>query len=201
MRLKRAVDVVVSTIGAVFLIPLWLVVALAIKLDSPGPVLHLAVRVGKNGEDFVLYKFRTMMADAAATGPGITRRGDPRITRFGRILRSLKFDETPQLINVMRGDMSLVGPRPEDPRYVLGYSAEQRRVLTVRPGLCSPAIVKYRHEEALLKDSEDPESTYVRVVLPDKLRMDLDYVDHHSLPGDLRILIGSVLSILERSPR
>ncbi len=199
MRAKRAVDVILSMIGALFLTPLWAVVALAIKLDSPGPVLHRAVRVGKNGEDFILYKLRTMTAEAAASGPGITRRGDPRITRFGRILRNLKLDETPQLINVMRGDMSLVGPRPEDPRYVMGYSPEQRRVLTVRPGLCSPAIVKYRHEEALLGDSEDPESTYVQVVLPDKLMMDLEYIDHRSLPGDLRILIRSLLSILGRS--
>lgn len=201
MTLKRIVDVVLSTIGAILLIPLWMGVAIAIKLDSPGPVLHRAVRVGINGEHFVLYKFRTMTADAVATGPGITRRGDPRITRFGRTLRSLKLDESPQLINVMRGDMSLVGPRPEDPRYVLGYSPEQRRVLTVRPGLCSPAAIKYRHEEALLGDSEDPERAYVRSVLPDKLRMDLEYIDHRSLPGDLRILIRSLVSILGRSPQ
>jgi lipopolysaccharide/colanic/teichoic acid biosynthesis glycosyltransferase len=201
VTLKRAVDVILSTIGAVFLIPLWLLVALAIKLDSPGPVLHRAVRVGMNGERFVLYKFRTMAADAVATGPGITRRGDPRVTRLGRMLRSLKLDETPQLINVIRGDMSLVGPRPEDPRYVLGYSPEQRRVLTVRPGLCSLATVKYRHEEAFLANSDDPENTYVHVVLPDKLRMDLEYIDHHSLPGDLGILIRSLLSILGRSPQ
>lgn len=198
--LKRAVDVTLSTLGGIFLTPLWVVVAVMIKLDSPGPVLHRAVRVGRDGEHFVLYKFRTMTVDAVSTGPGITRRGDPRVTRVGGILRSLKFDETPQLINVIRGDMSLVGPRPEDPRYVLGYSPEQRRVLTVRPGLCSPAVVKYRHEEALLEASEDPESTYVNVVLPDKLRMDLDYINHRSLPGDLRILIRSVLSILGRSP-
>jgi len=198
--LKRAIDVALSTIVGIFLTPLWAMVALTIKLDSPGPVLHRAVRVGKDGEHFVLYKFRTMMVDATSSGPGITRRGDPRVTRVGGILRSLKFDETPQLINVMRDDMSLVGPRPEDPRYVLEYSPEQRRVLTVRPGLCSPAVIKYRHEEALLEASEDLESTYVNVVLPDKLRMDLDYIDHRSLPGDLRILIRSVLSILGRSP-
>jgi lipopolysaccharide/colanic/teichoic acid biosynthesis glycosyltransferase len=201
VTLKRAVDVILSTIGAVFLVLLWLLVALAIKLDSPGPVLHRAVRVGMNGERFVLYKFRTMAADAVSTGPGITRRGDPRITRLGRLLRSLKLDETPQLINVIRGDMSLVGPRPEDPQYVLGYSPEQRRVLTVRPGLCSLATVKYRHEEALLANSDDPENTYVHVVLPDKLRMDLEYIDHRSLPGDLGIMIRSLLSILGRSPQ
>ena len=198
--IKRAVDIALAAVGAALLSPMWLLVGLAIKLDSPGPVLYRSVRVGLHGGRFVLYKFRTMAVDAASTGPGITRRGDPRITRIGRLLRRLKFDETPQLINVLRGDMSLVGPRPEDPRYVLGYSGDQRRVLSVRPGLCSPAVIKYRHEEALLEASDDPERTYVEVILPDKLRIDLEYIDNRSLAVDLGILIRAFLSLIDRIP-
>lgn len=198
--IKRAIDVVASAIGTTLLSPVWVLVSLAIRVDSAGPVLHRSVRVGLNGEQFTLYKFRTMGIDAASTGPGITRRGDPRITRVGRVLRRLKIDETPQLINVLRGDMSLVGPRPEDPRYVRGYSVEQRRVLSVRPGLCSPAVIKYRHEEALLEASDDAERTYVDVILPDKLSMDLDYIDSRSLVSDLRILGGALVSLIQRIP-
>ena len=198
---KRVVDIVVSLCGVIVLAPLWMLVAVAVKLSSRGPVFHHAVRVGKDGEHFVVYKFRTMVADASSTGPGITGRGDPRVTQLGRQLRRLKIDETPQLINVLRGEMSLVGPRPEDPRYVAGYTPEQLRVLTVRPGVCSPAVVKYRHEEALLDAADDPEGAYVRVILPDKLRMDLDYIDNRSLIGDLKILGLAFISVFARAAR
>jgi len=198
---KRVFDVIVSLCGVILLAPLWVLVAVAVKLSSRGPVFHHAVRVGKDGEHLVVYKFRTMVADASSTGPGITRRSDPRVTALGRQLRRLKIDETPQLINVLRGEMSLVGPRPEDPRYVAGYTPEQLRVLTVRPGVCSPAVVKYRHEEALLDAADDPEEAYLRVVLPDKLRMDLQYIDNRSLIGDLRILGLALLSLWGRRPQ
>jgi len=154
---KRAFDVVVSALVVAVASPLWLLVVLLIKMDTKGPVLHRALRVGRGGREFTLFKFRTMQADARATGPIITRRDDPRITRVGRVLRWAKIDEMPQLINVLKGDMSIVGPRPEDPRYVAEYTREQRRVLTVRPGMASPAFIAYRHEEEMLAGQDDPE--------------------------------------------
>src|SRR5207244_4623101 len=143
---KRAFDLAVATIGLVVLLPVMLVVALLVKLDSKGPILYRADRVGRYGREFRLYKFRTMIEGAHKHGPAITARDDPRITRLGRILRTSRIDELPQLVNVIRGDMSLVGPRPEDPTYVAFYTPEQSRLLSVRPGITSPASVAYRNE-------------------------------------------------------
>lgn len=197
--LKRAFDVVVSASVVLIALPLWAVVAVAIKLSSPGPVFHRARRIGKDGRPFTLYKFRTMVADADAQGPGITRRDDPRITRVGRFLRRMKIDEMPQLLNVLRGEMSIVGPRPEDPRYVARYTPEQRRVFSVRPGMASPAFLKYRHEEELLAAlGGNLEEAYLQHVLPDKLRMDLDYIACQSFAYDLAILAQAALSLFTR---
>ena len=186
--LRRLSDLIAAGAGLIILSPLFLVVALLVRLTSPGPALHRARRVGKDGRLFTLYKFRSMREGAAAAGPGITRSGDDRITRVGGWLRRTKLDELPQLINVWKGDMSLVGPRPEDPRYVESYTAEQRRVLSVRPGITSAASVLYRHEEELLQ-GEDWERTYREKVMPDKLRIELDYLQHRTLGGDLGILL------------
>jgi len=194
---KRAFDVVVSALVVAVASPLWLLVVLLIKMDTKGPVLHRALRVGRGGREFTLFKFRTMQADARATGPIITRRDDPRITRVGRVLRWAKIDEMPQLINVLKGDMSIVGPRPEDPRYVAEYTREQRRVLTVRPGMASPAFIAYRHEEEMLAGQDDPEERYARDILPAKLAMDLDYVDRRSFPSDLAILGKAAVSLVK----
>lgn len=197
--LKRAFDVVVSALVVLVALPLWAAVAVAIKLDSPGPVFHRARRIGKDGRPFTLYKFRTMVADADARGPGITRRDDPRITRVGGFLRRMKIDEMPQLLNVLKGEMSIVGPRPEDPRYVARYTPEERRVFAVRPGMASPAFVKYRHEEELLAAlGGDLEEAYLQHVLPDKLRMDLDYIARQSFGYDLAILAQAALSLFTR---
>lgn len=197
--LKRAFDVVVSASVVLIALPLWAVVAVAIKLSSPGPVFHRARRIGKDGRPFTLYKFRTMVADADAQGPGITQRDDPRITRVGRFLRRMKIDEMPQILNVLRGEMSIVGPRPEDPRYVARYTPEQRRVFSVRPGMASPAFLKYRHEEELLAAlGGDLEEAYLRHILPDKLRMDLDYIARQSFAYDLAILAQAALSLFTR---
>ena len=194
--LKRAFDFVVSFLVILIALPLWLAVAMVIKLDSPGPVFHRATRIGKDGKPFTLYKFRTMVADAPQRGPGITQQADPRITCVGRFLRSLKIDEMPQLINVLKGEMSIVGPRPEDPRYVAHYTPEQRRVLSVRPGMASPAFNKYRHEEELLAAAgDDLERVYLTQILPDKLRLDLDYIEQQSFPYDLAILARAALSL------
>lgn len=197
---KRVFDVVVATLAIIVTVPLWFVIAVAIKAASRGPVIYRAARVGKNGRTFQILKFRTMTPDDGPAGPLVTRLGDPRVTFLGQWLRRTKLDELPQLVNVLRGDMSLVGPRPEDPHYVALYSDEQRRVLTVRPGIVGPAAIEYRHEEAVLASAEDFERAYIEVVLPRKLQIDLEYVDHHSLWGDVKILLTAA-DALFRSDR
>ena len=187
MIAKRIFDFIMAGIGLLVLSPLFLVLALLIKTTSPGPVFHRAERMGKNGDLFRLYKFRSMAANAAQVGAGITCAGDCRITPVGRVLRRCKLDELPQLINVLKGEMSLVGPRPEDPRYVARYTPEQRRVLSVRPGITSAASVHYRNEETILAGPQW-EQQYLTVVLPDKLRLDLDYLDHRTFWSDIGII-------------
>jgi lipopolysaccharide/colanic/teichoic acid biosynthesis glycosyltransferase len=198
--LKRVFDITISTFFLSAFSPFFLLIAMFIKVDSEGPVLHRAQRIGKGGKPFTLYKFRTMVADASRRGPGITQQDDPRITRVGRFLRKLKIDEMPQLINVFKGEMSIVGPRPEDPCYVAHYTPEQRRVLSVRPGMASPAFIKYRHEEELLAAAgDDWECVYLTQILPDKLRMDLEYIEQQSFLGDLAILAQAALRLFERN--
>jgi lipopolysaccharide/colanic/teichoic acid biosynthesis glycosyltransferase len=173
-------------------------IAIGIKLDSPGPILYRGPRVGRDGRLFDILKFRTMVVGARTIGPGITIASDARITRFGRFLRWAKLDELPQLLNVLRGEMSLVGPRPEDPRYVSLYTAAQRRVLSVLPGITSPASVSFRHETLLL-DGEAWEDVYVNELLPHKLAIDLDYVDHYSFWRDIQILWLTARTLFCRS--
>jgi lipopolysaccharide/colanic/teichoic acid biosynthesis glycosyltransferase len=192
--IQRTIDLTAAIFGLIVLSPLFLVVAAMIKLTSPGPVFHRAERVGKDGVLFTLFKFRSMRADAAAAGPGITRSGDNRITPVGRWLRRSKMDELPQLLNVFRGEMSLVGPRPEDPRYVALYSPEQRRILSVRPGITSAASVQYRHEESMLTGA-DLEKQYVNEVMPAKLQIDLDYLSRRTTTSDLGILWQTFLAL------
>ena len=192
--MKRLFDFVAALIGLIVLSPLFLITSLLIKLISPGPIFHRGERAGLNGKSFRLYKFRTMILNAATLGPGITARNDPRVTAVGRFLRSTKVDELPQLINVLKGDMSLVGPRPEDPRYVAEYTAEQRRVLTVRPGITSPASLVYRDEEKLLSDS-DWEKEYRAKILPTKLAIDLAYISNRTILSDLFVIVRTLLSV------
>jgi lipopolysaccharide/colanic/teichoic acid biosynthesis glycosyltransferase len=196
----RATDLSVSLLGLVIASPLLLLVALAVKCSSPGPVFHRAERVGKDRRLFTLYKFRSMVQDAADRGPGVTGHGDPRVTRVGRILRRTKLDEWPQLFNTLIGDMSLVGPRPEDPRYVASYSADQLEVLRVKPGITSPATVLHRHEEELLT-GPDWEETYLTRILPAKLRLELDYLARRTVFTDLRILAETALAIFTKPRR
>lgn len=195
---KRIFDLSVSVGFLVLFSPFYLLVALLIKLDSLGPVHYRAVRVGKGGRLFTLFKFRTMKENTSEIGPGITQRSDPRITRIGKILREIKIDEIPQLWNVIRGDMSLVGPRPEDPRYVEKYNEEQRKVLLVKPGLSSPASIHYRNEEKLLVGQADNlEEYYIRSVMPEKLKIDLDYVENRSLMRDVAICLRTAFTVLK----
>ncbi|RLT34328.1 MAG: sugar transferase [Chloroflexi bacterium] len=184
---KRAFDILCALLGLLLLAPVFVIVALWIRLTSPGPVFYCPTRIGRNGRPFRLYKFRTMRQDADRTGPGITRAADDRITRVGRLLRRSKLDEFPQLLNVLQGAMSLVGPRPEDPRYVVHYSPDERIVLAVRPGMTSLASIRYRNEELLLQ-GERWEETYINRVMRDKLRVDRRYVENWSLGLDLQIL-------------
>jgi lipopolysaccharide/colanic/teichoic acid biosynthesis glycosyltransferase len=173
--------------GLIVLAPAFGLIALAIALDSRGPIFYRGPRIGRHGTPFKIVKFRTMVTGADRLGPGITIANDPRTTRIGRFLRWTKLDELPQLLNVLRGEMSMVGPRPEDPRYVSMYTAAQRRVLSVRPGITSRASVSLRHEERLLSGNAW-ERLYVQDILPRKLALDLEYVDHFTLWQDVQIL-------------
>jgi len=190
--LKRALDLALASLGLLLLTPLLVVIALAVVLDSPGPAMYLGRRTGRGGREFHLYKFRSMTAGADRTGPGITSAGDRRVTRVGHFLRRHKLDELPQLWNVVRGDMSLVGPRPEDPRYVALYTSEQRVVLSVRPGITGIASLRYRHEEELLQ-GPDWETVYLTNIMPAKLSLELAYLEHANLFTDMVLLLATVL--------
>lgn len=192
--MMRLIDVLAAALGLLILSPLLLALALWVKLSSPGPIFYRARRVGRGGQLFHLYKFRTMVADADRQGPGITTAGDSRITPVGRFLRRTKLDELPQLLNVLKGEMSLVGPRPEDPRYVALYNAEQQRVLQVRPGITSPASLQYRNESELLR-GRDWETVYTQEILPHKLALELDYLQKRSVWRDLGLIGQTVLSL------
>jgi lipopolysaccharide/colanic/teichoic acid biosynthesis glycosyltransferase len=193
---KRAIDLVVSVVGLAILSPLLLLLALAVKISSPGPVFFLQERVGRFGKHFRIVKFRSMITGADRTGLGITIAGDCRITKVGSILRWLKLDELPQLWNVACGDMSLVGPRPELPIYVLAYSESERLVLSVRPGITDNASIAFRDEEMLLIGSEETaDHLYRRVILPRKLALSCSYIPMMSLHKDVAILIKTLLSV------
>lgn len=194
---KRAFDVLVAGLGLVLLSPLLLVLAVWIKLDSPGPVFFRQERVGRLGRPFRIHKFRTMVHDAPARGLQITVGQDRRITRAGAFLRSSKLDELPQLIDVLQGTMSLVGPRPEVPRYVRHYPpAVREKVLSVRPGITDIASIEYRRESELLARASDPERAYVEEVLPHKLRYAEQYVDSASLWLDVRLMWRTLVAVI-----
>ena len=186
--MKRIFDIVMSGLGLIILSPLFLVLAIWIKLDSPGPVFYRQVRVGRHNKDFRIFKFRSMRV-GSDKGSLVTIGGrDPRITRSGYFIRKFKLDELPQLINVFIGDMSLVGPRPEVRHYVDYWTPEQMHVLDVRPGITDPASIKFRNENELLEKAEDPERYYIDVIMQEKIRLYLDYVEHHSFWGDIGLI-------------
>jgi lipopolysaccharide/colanic/teichoic acid biosynthesis glycosyltransferase len=189
--MRRFVDIVAAGIGLIVLSPLFLVLAIWIKRDSPGPVFYRAQRIGRNGIPFGLYKFRSMVVGADKAGPGITIAGDQRVTPSGRILRKYKLDELPQLINVVKGDMSLVGPRPEAPQYVALYDNRQRAVLSVRPGITSPASLHYRDEESLLQGQEW-EQLYTGQIMPHKLEIELTYLQQRTLATDVQLILQTI---------
>jgi len=193
---KRAFDILVSVAGLIVLLPLLLLVATAIKLDSSGPVFFRQWRVGRKFRRFGIYKFRTMIDDAFDRGLPITVGRDSRITRVGKILRKTKIDELPQLLNVLKGDMSLVGPRPEVPRYVELFRPDYEHILKVRPGLTDLASLKYSDEASILGQSANPEGDYVARLLPDKIRLAKEYIQRSSLLFDVKLIVETIIKLV-----
>lgn len=192
---KRLFDIVCSACGLILLSPVYLIAALAVGLTSPGGVLFRQERMGLGGKPFTIYKFRTMRKDNA--GLKITTASDNRITSVGRILRKTKLDELPQLLNVLKGDMSLVGPRPEVREYTDLYSEEQRQVFLVRPGITGVASIRYRNENDILSSSSDPNQTYIEEVMPEKLRLDLSYIPRACVSRDIALIFETLAVVLK----
>ncbi len=191
---KRALDILAATAGLILLSPVLGLVACCIKLTSRGPAFYRQVRIGKGGRPFQILKFRSMTMQTSNRDLKITVAGDSRVTPVGRFLRRYKVDELPQLWNVIRGDMSLVGPRPEVPVYIEGYTREQRMVLSVRPGITDTASLAYRHEEEILANQGDPEQFYRTQILPDKLARNRAYLEKITLQNDIRIIVKTISS-------
>ena len=190
---RRLTDILLALTGLAVLGPVMIALAAAVRLRDGAPVIYRARRVGQHGREFGLFKFRTMIP---AGGSSVTVWADPRVTPLGRRLRRLKLDELPQLFNVLRGEMSVVGPRPEDPFYVALYSDEQRRVLSVKPGITGVAALEYADEESLLR-GDDPESTYRYTIMPAKLQLELDYLDRRSARTDAELILRTAAVVVE----
>ncbi len=197
MIAKRLFDLLLTLPGLLLLLPLMAVIALWVRLDSPGPVLFRQQRVGRGGVSFALLKFRSMRVDAEKLGPKVTVGADPRITRSGQFLRKSKLDELPQLFNVVMGQMSLVGPRPEVPEYVAHYPAEiHDKVLSVLPGITDLASIEFRNENAMLEGVDDPVATYLNEIMPIKLGYYVSYVEQRSLWLDLQIIFRTFWAVV-----
>ena len=196
--MKRLFDIVVSLVGLICFFPVLFLAAILIKLDSPGPVFFRQTRMGMRFRSFQILKFRTMVEDAPKLGGPITYGNDPRITRAGRILRKTKLDELPQLINVLKGEMTFVGPRPEVPRYVELFRDDYREILKIRPGITDLASIKYCDEAGLLAQSQNPEEEYVGHVLPDKIRLAKEYLHRSSIFFDLVVIFKTLRGLLTR---
>lgn len=194
---KRVFDVCVSFAGLILLSPLFVGIAIAIRCTSPGPVLFRQLRIGFCGRPFTILKFRTMVVSAPSLGPNVSPADDPRVTRIGAFLRRSYLDEIPQLLNVIRGDMSLVGPRPETPEFVALYTPEERRVLQVRPGMAGPSTLAFESEAKVLAGTDDPYRHYVDHLLHERVGADLEYLDRQSFLYDLHVLVKSVLMVFE----
>ena len=193
--LKRLMDIVISGSALLVIWPVLLIVAIAIKIDDPGPVFYRQVRVGRGGKTFRIFKFRTMVVDADKKGLAITVGRDNRITRVGALLRKTKLDELAQLINVFTGEMSFVGPRPEVQKYVDMYTPYQRQVLLVRPGITDYASIAYRNENDMLAGAQDPERMYIDVIMPDKIELNMKYLREISPLADIRLIFGTIAAV------
>lgn len=194
---KRAMDIVLSACALAVLWPLLLLIALAIWIDDPGPVFYRQVRVGRNGKTFRIFKFRSMVMDADKKGLAITVGRDSRITRVGTVLRKTKLDELAQLLNVLFGQMSFVGPRPEVPKYVELYTPYQRQVLLVRPGITDYASIAYRNENDLLAGAPNPETMYIEQIMPDKIELNMKYLREISPLADIRLILKTIVAVIK----
>ena len=193
---KRIFDIIASGIGIIILSPIFLIIALLIKKESDGPVFFKQIRVGEKGKHFKILKYRTMVVDAEKLGRQITVGNDSRITKVGGFLRKYKLDELPQLINVFKGDMSLVGPRPEVPKYVEMYNEEQRKVLEVKPGITDLASIRYKDENELLGTAEDPDDMYINTIMPDKLALNIEYINKSNIFLDIYIIFKTIIKCI-----
>ncbi len=194
---KRTFDFTCSLVGLVLLLPFFLIISLWIKLDSRGGIFYKQLRVGRYNKDFYLYKFRTMANGSDKKSLITIGNDDSRITSAGRFLRKYKVDELPQLINVLKGDMSLVGPRPEVRKYVDLYSEQQMKVLNARPGITDIASIKFRNENEILKNQENPEQYYMEILMPEKLNLNLQYLSERSFFGDILLIINTFFKIIK----
>lgn len=193
---KRIFDFICSTLGLIVLSPVLLAIAIKIKTGSDGSIFFKQIRVGEKNKEFEILKFRTMVVDAEKLGRQITVGNDNRITKIGAFLRKYKLDELPQLINVFKGDMSLVGPRPEVPRYVKYYNEEQRKVLEVKPGITDLASIRYRDENDLLGGAANPDEFYINTIMPDKLALNLEYINNNNVFVDIYIILKTIIKCL-----
>lgn len=196
--MSRLFDIICSGLGLIILSPLFLFIAIWIKVDSKGPVFYRQIRVGKNNRDFMLYKFRSMCIGSETKGLITVGNRDPRITSSGYYIRKFKLDELPQLINVFKGEMSLVGPRPEVRKYVDLYTEEQIKVLSVKPGITDYASIEYVDENALLSTSDDPDKTYLGKILPDKIKLNMRYINNRSTTEYFKIIFLTLFRILKK---
>lgn len=198
---KRLFDIIFSSVGILFLSPVLIVLAVLIKLGSPGSVFYKGVRIGRHGKPFRILKFRTMVMIADQIGGPSTADDDPRITRIGKFIRKYKLDEIPQLINVLRGEMSFVGPRPEVPQEVNLYTEKEKALLNVRPGITDYASIKFHNEGEILRGSQDPHEAYRRLIRPEKIRLGLEYVKGQSMMVDLKILLDTFKTLVGAKTR
>lgn len=196
LAMKRAFDVVVAGIMLVILSPVFLLLAVMIKMDSPGPVMFRQVRVTTYGKEFRIFKFRTMVNNAEKIGTQVTTKGDARVTKVGKMLRGCRLDELPQLINILTGDMTFVGTRPEVVKYVNHYTNEMKATLLMPAGVTSEASIEYKDEEKLLENAEDADEVYIHQVLPEKMKYNLKAIEHFSFWNDIKIMIRTVIAVL-----
>lgn len=192
----RFLDIIFSTLGIILLLPFFIIICLIIKTDSKGGCFYIQERIGKDGKPFGILKFRTMRSGADSDGLLTIGTHDKRITRIGNLLRKTKIDELPQLWNVLKGEMSIVGPRPEVEKYVLLYSEEQRKVLTVRPGITDYASIEYVNENEILSQANDPDRTYIEEVMPHKIRLSMKYLEHYTVSEYFKIIFLTLKKVL-----
>jgi len=189
---KRVFDIMASLAGIMFLLPVFIIIGLWVKLSSNGPIIFVQKRVGKDFKEFNLYKFRSMVVGTQNQGPGVTSKDDVRITKVGRFIRNIKVDELPQLFNVLKGDMSLVGPRPELRKFVEAKREEYKKVLSIKPGITDNAAIEFRDEEEIMSQYEDKEKAYINIVLPQKIKLYYKYIDEISFLNDIKLILKTL---------